>query len=140
MTALRTQGEVEGQISTDISKLYVELFSRGPRHIQASMLPTSAVVLVQNNFTEAEKQILQAKTFFDEAGRRMFKDMRAHMMAANRAALTNAIEGATGVVVTSMHHDISTLTGEEAFVFSLREKPTYKANHNGKMRAGMLTA
>jgi hypothetical protein len=34
-----------------------------------------------------------------------------------------------------MHHDISTLTGEEAFVFSLREKPAYKANHNGKMRA-----
>jgi uncharacterized protein YbcI len=140
MTALKTQGEVESQISTDISKLYVDLFSRGPRHIQVSMLPTSAVLLIQNNFTAAEKQVLQAKTFFDEAGRRMFKDMRAHMMSTNRPALTGVIEGATGVVVTSMHHDISTLTGEEAFVFSLREKPAYKANHNGKMRTGMLVS
>lgn len=133
--SLKTQGEVESEISSEIAKLYVSLFSHGPRCVQTSMLATSAVILVQNNFTAAEKQVLQAKMFFDEAGRRMFKDMRAHMMATNRAELTNVIEQAADVIVTSMHHDISTLTGEEAFVFSLRSRPAYRpVASNGKAR------
>jgi uncharacterized protein YbcI len=137
MNTLKTQGEVEAQISTNLSKLYTDLFNRGPKHIQVSMLPSAAVVLVQNTFTAAEQQIMQHGKLFDESGRKMFKNMRSHVMAANREALTTVVEGATGVVVSSVHHDVSTITGEEAFVFSLRSRPEYRPNHNANGRSRM---
>jgi uncharacterized protein YbcI len=40
-----------------------------------------------------------------------------------RDQLTLAIEAATGVALLSMHHDISTVTGEEVFVFRLAGRP-----------------
>jgi uncharacterized protein YbcI len=33
------------------------------------------------------------------------------------------VESATGVKLVSVHHDISTVTGEEVLVFSLAESP-----------------
>jgi uncharacterized protein YbcI len=37
------------------------------------------------------------------------------------------LEGVTGVKVVSLHHDISTITGEEVIVFTLAEAPTLRA-------------
>jgi uncharacterized protein YbcI len=131
MQASRTQGEVEAQIGADFGKFYATLFSRGPKHIQVNMLPAAAVIVTQNTFTIAEKQIMEPNGFHDESGRQMFKDMRTRVIAANRAALTEIIEKAAGVAVTCLHHDMSALTGEEAFVFSLQDKPEYRVNHTG---------
>jgi uncharacterized protein YbcI len=140
MAATKTQGEVEAQIGADFAKFYATLFTRGPKHIQVNMLPASAVVVTQNNFTSAEKQILQPSILYDDSGRKMFKDMRARIIAANREQLTEIIENAAGVGVTSMHHDMSTVTGEEAFIFSLRDKPEYRLNHNGHTARFRCTA
>jgi uncharacterized protein YbcI len=131
MSLLHTQGEVEAQISADFIKFYRGLFCRGPQHIQVHMLPISVVVIAQNKFTAAEKQILQPSMLYAASGQHMFKDMRKHVIAANREQLTAIIERATGVLVSSTHHDISTVTGEEAFLFSLQDKPEYRLNHNG---------
>ena len=130
-----TQGEVEAQIGAAFGKFYADLFSRGPKHIEVHMLPTSAVVVTQNTFTQAELQILAPDGFHDETGRAMFKAMRARIIAANRAALTTIVEKATGVVVTCFHHDMSAVTGEEAFILSLQDKPAYRANHTGNGHA-----
>jgi uncharacterized protein YbcI len=135
MSFSRTQGEVEAQISTDFGKFYAELFTRGPKHIEVHMLPASAVVVTQNTFTPAELQILAPDGFHDETGRVMFKAMRARIIAANRAALTAIVETASNVIVTCFHHDMSAVTGEEAFVFSLQETPDYRRNHTSNGHA-----
>lgn len=140
MSFSRTQGEVEAQIGADFGKFYAELFTRGPKHIKVHMLPAAAVVVTQNTFTPAEKQILAPDGFHDETGRAMFKAMRARIIAANRAALTSIVEHAAGVVVTCFHHDMSAVTGEEAFVFSLQETPDYRRNHtsNGHAKSSFV--
>ena len=38
------------------------------------------------------------------------------------------IQEITGAKVLSLHHDISTLTGEEIVMFTLAEAPTFREN------------
>jgi uncharacterized protein YbcI len=56
-------------------------------------------------------------------GRSLLKQVRAHMVASGRPRLAQVVEEATGVPLTSVHHDISTVTGEEVLVFSLASTP-----------------
>jgi uncharacterized protein YbcI len=46
---------------------------------------------------------------------------------SSRARLDTVIEAACEVPVVSMHHDISTVTGEEIFVFRLTESPVMRS-------------
>jgi uncharacterized protein YbcI len=118
-----TQGEVEAQIGSTVLKFYADMFSRGPHHIQVDVYRSSAVVITQNNFNKSEKQMM-------ELSPQMFRDMRFRIIDSNRAILNAFIEAATGVVVNCFHHDVSVLTGEEAFIFSLKGSPSYRLNHN----------
>jgi uncharacterized protein YbcI len=131
--SLMTQGEVEAQIGSTVLKFYADMFSRGPHHIQVDVLPSSAVVITQNNFNKSEKQMM-------ELSPQMFRDMRFRIIDSNRAILNSLIESATGVVVNCFHHDVSILTGEEAFIFSLKDSPSYRQNHNGKSRSSKCFA
>jgi uncharacterized protein YbcI len=56
-------------------------------------------------------------------GRALLKQVRAHMVATGRPRLEEVVETATGVRLVSVHHDISTITGEEVIVFSLTAPP-----------------
>jgi len=123
----RTQGEVEAQIGSDLSKFYAELFSRGPKSIQVNMLPTAAVVVMQNNFNQAEKQMMLGGRHKND-----LRNMRSGMIESNLVVLKSIIENATGVIVKCMHHDLT--SDEEAFIFSLQEKPEYRLNQNGNGR------
>ncbi len=129
----RTQGEVEAQIAADVIKFYVTLFNRGVSHIRVSVVPGAVLIVTQNAFSGAEKQLFATTTPSGD-GRRMFKDMRAQIMAVHSAQLSVIIESATEVGVREMHHDISTASGEEAFVFSLDSQPEFRpkpAKHKG---------
>lgn len=54
----------------------------------------------------------------------------------NKKEFIAIIHTASGVDISSVHHDISTLTGEEAFVFSLNQTPSYRLN-NGISRKNL---
>jgi len=56
-------------------------------------------------------------------GRALLKQVRAHMVATGRPRLEALVETVTGVPLVSVHHDISTVTGEEILVFSLGAAP-----------------
>ena len=56
-------------------------------------------------------------------GRALLKQVRSHMVASGRPRLEEIVRGATGVGMVSVHHDISTITGEEVIVFSLADPP-----------------
>ena len=60
-------------------------------------------------------------------GRSLLKQVRAHMVATGRPRLEEIVRTATGVDLVSVHHDISTVTGEEVMVFSLAETPACRA-------------
>jgi uncharacterized protein YbcI len=56
-------------------------------------------------------------------GRALLKQVRTHMVATGRSRLESIVEDAVGVKLVSVHHDISTVTGEEVLVFSLASSP-----------------
>jgi uncharacterized protein YbcI len=56
-------------------------------------------------------------------GRSLLKQVRNHMVATGRSRLESIVEDAAGVKLVSVHHDISTITGEEVLVFSLAASP-----------------
>lgn len=125
-----TQGEVEARIGSDFAKFYLLLFQKGPREIHCDMVGQLAVVVIQNTFTNAEKLFV----LDDVAGRRMFKDMRTMVIDHNKKEFIAIIHTASGVDISSVHHDISTLTGEEAFVFSLSQIPHYRLSENSRKK------
>ena len=49
--------------------------------------------------------------------------MRAHLIETARPLLEAMVREVTGVKVLSLHHDISTVTGEKVVLFTLAEPP-----------------
>ena len=71
--------------------------------------------------TAAEKQLVKALP--SEKGRDLLKQVRAHLIETARPLVEAMIQETTGVKPLSLHHDISTVTGEEIVVFTLAEPP-----------------
>jgi len=65
-------------------------------------------------------------------GRALLKQVRAHMVAMGRPRLEEIVRVATGVGMVSVHHDISTVTGEEVIVFSLADPPACRPKKAAK--------
>jgi uncharacterized protein YbcI len=60
-----------------------------------------------------------------EQGRDLIKQVRNQLLEVARPMLESLVHEVAGVKVLSMHHDISTVTGEEMVVFSLVEAPRF---------------
>ena len=52
--------------------------------------------------------------------------MRTHLIETARPILEAMVEKVTGVKVVTMHHDISTITGEEVVLFTLARSPDFR--------------
>ena len=72
--------------------------------------------------TAAEQQLV--KTLPAEKGRDLLKQVRTHLIETARPVMEAMVQEITGVKVLSLHHDISTATGEE--VITLAEAPTFR--------------
>ncbi|MCY2962232.1 MAG: Na-translocating system protein MpsC family protein, partial [Planctomycetota bacterium] len=55
--------------------------------------------------------------------RDLLKQVRTHLLETARPLMEAMILEVTEVAVISLHHDISTTTGEELVVFTLAESP-----------------
>ncbi|MEQ8785610.1 MAG: Na-translocating system protein MpsC family protein [Pirellulaceae bacterium] len=73
----------------------------------------------------AAKQHL-VKTLPSEKGRNLLKQVRTQLIETTRPTLEALIRDITGVKPLSMHHDISTLTGELVVLFTLAEVPRFR--------------
>jgi hypothetical protein len=71
-----------------------------------------------------------------EQGRTLVKRMRAELFETTRPVLEAIVEEATGSKVVSLHHDISTVTGEGVVVFTLAEAPALQGLDNPPQPAG----
>jgi uncharacterized protein YbcI len=65
-------------------------------------------------------------------GRALLKQVRTHMVATGRSRLEHIVRAATGVGMVSVHHDISTVTGEEVIVFTLADTPACRIKKPAK--------
>src|SRR5438874_10437841 len=121
---MRTQGEIEAAIGEGIARFEQDYMGRGPKDIHAHLIGDLLVVRLQGVLTAAEQQLV--KTLPPEKGRDLLKQVRTQLIEAARPLMEAMVEEATGVPVLSMHHDISTMTGEEVVVFTLVEPPLFR--------------
>ena len=94
---------------------------RGPKDIHTHLLGDLLVVRLQGVLTAAEQQLV--KSLSAEKGRDLLKQVRTHLVETARPVLEAMVQEVTGVKVLSLHHDISTVTGEEVVLFTLAESP-----------------
>jgi uncharacterized protein YbcI len=127
--ALKTQGEIEAGICEGISRFEQEYMGRGPKDVHAHLIGDLLLVRLQGVLTAAEQHLV--KTLPAEKGRDLLKQVRTQLMQAARSLLEVTIEQVTGVKVLSLHHDISTLTGEEIVVFTLASCPNFRETKKG---------
>lgn len=120
-SALSTQGEIEAAVCQGINRFEQEYMGRGPKDIQAHLIGDLFVVRLQGLLTAAEQQLV--KSLPSEKGRDLLKQVRGHLLETARPILDVLIQDITGVPVLSLHHDISTVTGEKLIVFTLAESP-----------------
>ncbi len=121
---MKTQGEIEAGICDGISRFEQEYMGRGPKDIRAHLIGDLLVVRLQGVLTAAEQQLV--KSLAAEKGRDLLKEVRVQLMETARAVLEAMVENVTGIRPVSLHHDISTTTGEEVIVFTLSEAPVFR--------------
>jgi uncharacterized protein YbcI len=121
---MKTQGELEAAICEGISRFEQEYMGRGPKDIHAHLIGDLLLVRLQGVLTSAEKQLVKA--FEPEKGRDLLKQVRTHLIETARSLLETMVQEVTDVKVLSLHHDISTTTGEEVILFTLVEAPTLR--------------
>ncbi|MCC6907128.1 MAG: DUF2294 domain-containing protein [Phycisphaerales bacterium] len=118
---MKTQGEIEAAVSERISRFEQEFIGRGPQEVRTYLLDRLVVIRLQGVLTAAEKQLV--KSLASDKGRDLLKHVRTHLVEIARPEMEQLIESCTGAKVVSMHHDISTVTGEEVFLFVLDSMP-----------------
>jgi uncharacterized protein YbcI len=121
---MKTQGEIEAAVCQGMNRFEQDYMGRGPKNIHAHLIGDILVVRLEGVLTAAEQQLV--KTLPAEKGRALLKEVRTQLMETARPLLETMVREVTGVKVLSLHHDISTITGEEVVLFTLVQTPTFR--------------
>src|ERR1700754_1493001 len=122
---MKTQGEIEADVFKGIAGFEQDYMGRGPKDIRAHLIDDLLVVRLKGVLTVAEQQLVAALPA--EKGRDLLKQVRVHLVETARPVMEAMIQESTGVKVVSLHHDISTRTGEEILIFTLADSPEFRA-------------
>ena len=121
---MKSQGEIEAAVCEGISRFEQEYMGRGPKDIHTHLIGDLIVVRLHGVLTAAEQQLV--KSLSPEKGRDLLKQVRTQLIETARPILEALVVDISGVKVLSLHHDISTVTGEEVVLFTLAESPQYR--------------
>ena len=121
---MKTQGEIEAAVCEGMSRFQQEYMGRGPKDIRTHLIGDLLLVRLQGVLTAAEQHLVT--TLSPEKGRDLLKQVRSQLIEIARPALEALVQENTGIKPRSLHHDISTLTGEEVVIFTLAETPQFR--------------
>jgi uncharacterized protein YbcI len=121
---MKTQGEIEAAICEGISRFEQEYMGRGPKDVHAFLIGDLLVVRLTGVLTAAEQHLVQSLPA--ENGRNLLKQVRTQLIETARPVMVKMVQEITGATVVSLHHDISTITGEEVVLFTLEESPLFR--------------
>jgi uncharacterized protein YbcI len=123
--AMKTQGEIEAATCDGMAKFVQEYLGRGPSDIHTYLIGDMILICLEGVLTAAEQQLVKTQQQPGK-GRDLLKQVRAQLIETGRPVLEAMIDKITGVEVVSMHHDISTTTGEEIVLFRLAARPAFR--------------
>jgi len=121
---MKSKGEIEAAICDGLRRFEQEYMGRGPKDVHAHLLGDLLVVRLHGVLTAAEQQLVKSLPL--EKGRDLLKQVRTHLVETARPLMESMIQDVTGVKVLSLHHDISTRTGEEVILFTLATPPKFR--------------
>lgn len=121
---MKTVGEIESAVCTALARFEQEYMGRGPKDIHAHLIGDMVIVRLKGVLTGAEQNLV--RTLPVEKGRDLLKQVRTQLIETARLNLEAIILEITGSATISLHHDISTLAGEEIIVFILAEAPVMR--------------
>ena len=121
---MKTAGEIEAAICQGMTRFAQECMGRGPKDVHTHLIGDLLVIRLQGVLTAAEQHLV--KTLQAEKGRDLLKQVRIQLMETAQPILEAMVQEITGVRVLSMHHDISTVTGEEVVLFTLVKSPLFR--------------
>ncbi len=122
---MKTQGEIEAAVSEGMSRFEQEYMGRGPKDIHTHLIDDMLVIRLKGVLTAAEQHLVKALAA--EKGRDLLKQVRTHLIETARPLMEAMVQEIVGIKVKSLHHDISTQTGEEVVLFTLAESPAIRA-------------
>jgi uncharacterized protein YbcI len=126
---MKSQGEIESAICEGITRFEQEYMGRGPKDIRTHLIGDLLLVRLKGVLTAAEQHLVS--TLPAEKGRDLLKQVRTQLMETARPVMEVMIHEITGVKSLSLHHDISTVTGEEVLLFTLAEPPAFRQLKKG---------
>ena len=118
---MKTRGEIEAAICEGITRFEQEYMGRGPKHIHTHLIGDLLVVRLKGVLRSAERYLVKSVPV--EKGRGLLKQVRTELIETARPIMEAMVHEVTGVKVLSLHHDISTVTGEEIVLFTLAKAP-----------------
>ena len=121
---MKTKGEIEAAICEAIIRFEQDHMGRGPKDIRAFLLDDLLLVRLSGVLTAAEQHLVKSQS--SDKGRSLLKEVRTHLIETARPLMESLVVDVTGVKVLSLHHDISTTTGEKIVVFTLESPPTVR--------------
>jgi uncharacterized protein YbcI len=121
---VKTQGEIEAEICEGVRRFEQQYMSRSPKDINAHLVGDLLVVRLLGVLTAAEQQLAGVRPA--KKGRGLLKQVRTQLIETARPVLESVVLEVTGMKVVSLHHDISTLTGEEVVLFTLAAAPSFR--------------
>ena len=126
---MKTQGEIEAAVCKGMSHFEQEYMGRGPKDIRTHLIGDLLIVRLEGVLTAAEQHLVN--NLPAEKGRDLLKDVRSQLIELARPKLDAMVEDITGIKPRSLHHDISTTTGEEIVIFTLESPPAYRELKRG---------
>ena len=126
---MKTQGEIEAAICEGVSRFEQEYMGRGPKDIHTHLIGDLLLVRLQGVLTAAEQHLVTKLPA--EKGRDLLKQVRTELMETARPVMEAMVQEITGVRVLSLHHDISTVTGEKVVLFTLALAPAFREIKKG---------
>ncbi len=116
--------ESQAAICEGILGFQEEYMGLRSEQIHSHFIKDLLVVRILGTLTLAERQL--GKALSPEKGRDLIKQTRKQLVELARPMLESLVHEVTGVKVLSMHHDISSVTGEEVVVFTLIDSPRFE--------------
>jgi len=118
-----TEGESEAALCDGMIRFQEAYLGWRSKSVHARFIKDLLVIRILGALTLAERQL--GKSLSPVKGRDLIKQVRGQLLELARPMLESLVHEVTGVKVLSMHHDISTVTGEEVVVFSLADAPRF---------------
>jgi len=125
---MKTQGELEAAVSKGVTIFMQEFMGRGPKDICTHLIGDLLLVRLGGVLTAAERHLVAALP--SEKGRDLLKQVRTHLVEVSRPRLEKMVEESCGMRCVILHHDVSTVTGEEVLLFTLTQVPGTRTAKN----------